>query len=142
MNLKMVIIIVLFLLTFTVSAFGQVVVIANKSVPTGKITSEQLLDFYTGDIRLWNNDKPIVVFDLKAKGEIKEAFYDFLGKSPSRMKSIWLKRKLSGEGDPPKVMGTEEEMLKNVEATNGSIGFIDQAKVTDQVKVLAVIDKK
>lgn len=83
-------------------ATGQVAVIANKSVPVDEVSSQQLLDFYTGDVKLWENKDPVIVTDLKPEGEIKALFYEFLGKSPSRMKSIWLKKMLSGEGDPRK----------------------------------------
>ena len=89
------------LLLLTSGTFGQVAVIANPSVPVDTITNTELLDFYSRDIRLWNNDKPVTIFDLKPKGKIKEIFYAFIGKSTSRMKSIWMKKMLSGEGDPP-----------------------------------------
>jgi len=56
------------------------------------------------------------------------------------MKSIWLKNMLSGEGEPPKAMGSEEEMLKNVAETPGAIGFINKNKVIAEVKVLAYIE--
>lgn len=133
----------LFLIILFANQFSnaQVAVIAHKSVSVEKITDAKLLDFYTGDIRLWSDDSPVIVFDLKPKGEVKDMFYDFLGKSPSRMKSIWLKKMLSGEGDPPKSLLSEEDMLKNVSSTPGSVGFISNSKVTDRVKVLAIIQK-
>ncbi|MEE9169692.1 MAG: hypothetical protein V3U73_07985, partial [bacterium] len=96
------------LLFWASSAPAQVSVIAHKSVPLDEIERLQLLDFYTGDIRAWSNGEPVVVFDLKPKGEVKKAFYNFLGKSSSRMKSIWMKKMLSGEGDPPEALVSEE----------------------------------
>ena len=117
---------ILFLLSLLASsAFGQVAVIANPSVPVDTITNNELLDFYTRDIRFWNNKKPVIVFDLKARGEVKEIFYDFLGKSTSRMKSIWMKKMLSGEGDPPEALDSETDMLKKVSSTPGSIPASD-----------------
>ena len=118
---------------------AQIVIIAHKSVPVNDISDAQTLDFYTGDIREWKNGKPIIVFDLKEKGDVKETFYTFLGKTTSRMKSIWMKRMLSGEGDPPEALATEEEMLTRVSATPGAIGFLNKNIVNDKVKVLAVI---
>jgi ABC-type phosphate transport system substrate-binding protein len=130
------------LLVLTSGSFGQVAVIANPSVPVDTITNMELLDFYSRDIRLWNNDKPITVFDLKPKGEVKEIFYAFIGKSTSRMKSIWMKKMLSGEGDPPLALDSEEAMLKKVASTPGAIGFVELRTVTPDVKVLAVINSK
>jgi len=134
--------ILLFLSIWPAGAFGQVAVIANPSVPVDTITNNELLDFYSRDIRLWNNNKPVTVFDLKPKGEVKEAFYAFLGKSTSRMKSIWMKKMLSGEGDPPAALNSEEDMLNKVSLTPGAIGFVQLKLVTQSVKVLAVIESK
>ncbi len=52
------------------------------------------------------------------------------------MKSIWLKKMLSGEGDPPLFMNSMEDILKKVASTPGAIGYINQADVTMDVKVL------
>lgn len=131
-----------FLLVLTPGSFGQVAVIANPSVPVDTITNMELLDFYSRDIRLWSNDKPVTVFDLKPKGDVKEIFYAFIGKSTSRMKSIWMKKMLSGEGDPPLALDSEESMLKKVASTPGSIGFVQLQSVTPGVKVLVVIQSK
>ncbi len=123
----------------TTVASAQVVVIAHPSVPVETIDKADLLDFYTGDTRSWEDDVPVTVFDLKPKGTVKDTFYSFLGKSSSRMKSIWLKRKLSGEGDPPTSFETEEEVLEHVAATPGAIGFVSKGKVGTTVKILVEI---
>ena len=140
--MKRSIVTVFFFMILTVNAFAQVAIIAHKSVPVTKIKKSQLLDFYTGDIRMWSNGEPVLVFDLKRKSETREAFYNFIGKSSSRMKSIWMKRMLSGEGDPPEALASSNEMLKKVASTPGAIGFINQNNLSGDVKVLLLIDKK
>lgn len=140
MNIKIVIVTTFFLLTCAVNGFGQVVVIANKSVPVDTLNKTDLLDIYTGDIKKWSDNQPVVVFDLKSNVEAKEAFYKFLGKSFSRMKSIWLKKMLSGEGEPPALMSSEEELLKKVISTPGAIGYVSHAKVSEEVKILVAVN--
>ena len=83
-----------------------------------------------------------MVFDSKPKIDIKKIFYKSLGKSINQMKSIWMVNMLSGEGDPPESLISEDEMLKNVANTPGALGFISQEKVKDDVKVLVVIKNK
>jgi ABC-type phosphate transport system substrate-binding protein len=122
------------------SAADSVAVIAHRSVPEKELNKTKLLDIYSGDIKNWSDGKPVVVLDLKPTGEIKETFYKFLGKSQSRMKSIWIKRMLSGEGDPPVAVDSEAEMVKRVAATPGAIGFVSRASVNDTVKTLAIIE--
>ncbi len=58
------------------------------------------------------------------------------------MKSIWLRNMLSGEGDPPEALKSEEEMLQKIAATPGAIGFLSHTKVDNNVKTLIVIKKK
>ena len=123
-------------------ASAQVAVIAHKTLPDDTLSQARLFDFYSGEIKFWSNKVPVVVFDLKPASETKEAFYKLLGKTPSRMKSIWLKKLLMGEGDPPTALESEEELLKKVAATRGAIGFADKNKVTSEVKVIIIVEKK
>lgn len=124
---------------WTTGAFPQVAVIAHKSVPLDEIEKSELLDFYTGDKSLWSDGKPVIIFDLKPKGDIRDTFYSFLEMSPTRIKSIWMKRMLSGDADPPEFLESEDKMLKKVSSTPGAIGFVSQSKVNDAVKVLIII---
>ncbi len=140
--MKIAIVSLLFLFSWPEASFSQVAVIAHKSVPVDTIKKSELLDFYTADIKKWINGDKVIVNDLKPKGEVKKIFYKFLGKTPSRMKSIWLRNMLSGEGDPPEALKSEEEMLQKIAATPGSIGFLSHTKVDNNVKTLIVIKKK
>jgi ABC-type phosphate transport system substrate-binding protein len=115
------------------------VVIANKSVPLDTLKKSELLDFYAYDIKKWSDGQPVIVFDLKSQNGVKTTFYNFLGKSPSRMKSIWLKKLLSGEGNPPEALNSEEELLKKVATTAGAIGFVSKANMRKDVKLLLEI---
>jgi len=126
------------LLVVNVSA-GEVAVIAHKSIPIDDITQSQLFDCYTGEMRTWDNGDPVIPTDLEIKTEARKSFYGYLGKSVSRMNSIWMKRMLSGDGDPPEKFATEEELHERVASTPGAIGFVNQSAVDDRVKVLRVI---
>jgi hypothetical protein len=123
-------------------SLAQVAIIAHKAVPDDTLSQAQLLDFYSGEIKSWSNKVRVVVFDLKPAGEAKEAFYKLLGKTSSRMKSIWLKKLLMGEGDPPEALASEEEVLKRVASTPGAIGFVSKAKATPEVRIIVIVEKK
>ena len=140
--MKIAIVTLLLLFSWPETSFSQVAVITHKSVSVAKIKKSELLDLYTGDIKKWNDKQPVVILDLKPRGDTKKAFYKFLGKSPSRMKSIWLKMMLSGEGDPPLSMRSEDELLKKVASTPGAIGFVSQRRATGDVKTLSLIEKE
>jgi ABC-type phosphate transport system substrate-binding protein len=118
---------------------AEVAVIANPSVSVGEVDKSMLYDVFSGDIKEWGNGDPIVLFDLKPKSDVKTAFYDFLGKSASRMKSIWMKNLLTGEGQPPESVETQAEILEMVASTPGAIGYVDSKLVTGKVLTLKVI---
>jgi ABC-type phosphate transport system substrate-binding protein len=118
---------------------AEVAVIAHPSVPVEAITRAQLLDLYTGDVKEWDNGEPIILIDLKPKTDVKQTFYDYLGKSASRMKSIWMKNMLTGEGKPPESMGSQQDLLQKVASTPGAIGYVDNNLVTGDVRTLTVI---
>lgn len=114
----------------------DIAVIAHPSVPVDTISQRQLLDFYTGDVQSWGDRVQVIVYDLKSRGPVRDSFYEYLGWTSSRMRSIWLKRKLSGEGDPPESFETEEEVVAHVASTEGAIGFVRRSKVSGSVKTL------
>ena len=118
---------------------AQVAVIANKSVPVETISNADLYDLYAFEVRRWEDGQPVTVFDLKQHGDTRMDFYQYLGKSPSRMKSIWLVLKLSGEGEPPEALASEEDMIQRVISTPGAIGFTRLPVDDSQVKVLGVV---
>lgn len=135
-----ILILLLALYCFCGAATGEdVAVIANKDVPESNLGSLRLLDFYTGDIKAWSNGEPVVVFDLKEKGQVRDSFYGWLGKSPTRMKSIWMKKLLSGEGDPPEALDTEEQIIERVASTPGAIGFVRVSLASDKVTTVNII---
>ena len=142
MRIRLTIVLVMLALAAGAStASAQVAVIAHKDVSVDSLSKTDLLDFYTGDVQSWPDDRTVVVFDLKVRGPVRDAFYEYLGKTSSRMRSIWLKRKLSGEGDPPESFETEAAVLQRVATTPGAIGFVQKANVSgDGVKILVEIE--
>jgi ABC-type phosphate transport system substrate-binding protein len=123
-------------------AHAQLAIIAHKAVPADTLTQAQLLDCYTGDVKSWTDKIPVVVFDLKSQSETKESFYKLLGLTSSRMKSIWLKKLLLGEGDAPEALKSEDEVVKRVAATAGAIGYVSRSRVNSDVKILWIVEKE
>ncbi len=116
-----------------------VLVIAHSKVPVDTITKVDLRDIYLGDIRQWKDGTEIVVVDTKPRNKTKECFYSYIGKSPSRMKSIWIKKLLSGEGNPPEVVESDTDAVHKVASTPGAIGFVTKGTPLDSVRVIAEI---
>lgn len=118
---------------------SQIAVIAHPSVPVDSIGKSRIIDLFTGDIRFWDDGSLVVPLDLQEPKEVRKTFYKSLGKSSSRMRSIWMKRKLSGEGDAPQSIETEDEVVARVATTPGSISFVRASYASGSVKVLRIV---
>ncbi|MDZ4700656.1 MAG: hypothetical protein SH809_13185 [Rhodothermales bacterium] len=121
-------------------AFGQVVVVAHASVPADSISKNELLRLFSGDIEHWADGSPVIVVDLAEKGAVRDSFYAYLGKTSSRMRSVWLKRKLTGEGELPHSIESQEELIDVISQTAGAIGFVSRELTNGHPEIKVLID--
>ncbi len=128
------------LLLVTAPAFGQVAVVAHASVPADSINKSDLLRMFSGDIEHWEDGSPVVVVDLAEKGAVRDSFYAYLGKTSSRMRSVWLKRKLTGEGELPRSIESQEELIAVISQTVGAIGFVSREFTNGHPEIKVLID--
>ncbi len=133
-------VLLLLLLCAPLGVRSQVSVIVNKSVPVSKLTQSELLDIWLCNTRTWGNGQSIELVCLKDDGQAEHAFFDFLGRTPLEMRKVWLRAQLSGQARPPMTISSQEEVLKKVEETPGSIGFVDSDRVEGNVKVVLKIE--
>lgn len=128
---------------FFVGAIGtshaQVAVIAHPDVPVDQADAETLEAIYLLEQNKWDDGSRIVRFDLGADNETKTAFYGHLGQEVSDVKKVWLRKKLSGEAQPPEEVAPGQVVSK-VGSTPSAIGYVSADAVTDAVKVLATIE--
>ena len=123
----------------TPRAEAQIAIIGHAALEGTTIDKNELLDLYLGEVRTWKDGTPVVLFDLPRDHDVRDAFFDYLGKRPSRMQTVWLRNLLSGDADPPETADDEEALLEYIRTTRGAIGFIRSQLVTDSVYVLLVI---
>ena len=134
---KIILIISLFLLAF-IASNAQVAVIANKSISVAKINLATLNNIYSLEQVDLGGTK-VQLFDLAEESGAKSSFYNALGKPAAEFKKIWMKKKLTGNGNPPKPVASEDDMLAKVASTPGAIGFVSASKVNSSVKVILEI---
>lgn len=138
MKLHKLIVLALILL-FTGSVYSQVSVVVNKSVSETSIDKSELAEIYQLKSKTWSDGKAIVVFVLKADNDDSNKFYDAIGQSSMKMKKLWMKKQLTGEGQAPEGLSSDSETITKVSSTPGAIGYVNSSSVTDAVKVLMEI---
>jgi ABC-type phosphate transport system substrate-binding protein len=126
--------------TVSGAAATQVAVVAHPSVEERDLDSRRLLDIFTGAIKTWSGGVPIILVDHKEKTDAKVAFYDYLGMSASRLKSIWMKNLLAGEGTPPESIAGEDELLKRIASTPGALGYVSLSKARESNGVVILLE--
>ncbi len=129
-----------FLFFIAVNLSAQVAVIANKSVPENAVNISKVTDIYSLKAKTWSDGKAIVPLTLKSDNDASNKFFGAIGKSSMEMKKVWMKLQLTGEGQAPEGVGSEEDLLNKVASTPGAIGFVSAGKATDKVKVLLTIN--
>ncbi len=128
----------LFLSTAGVS-HAQVAVIAHQDASVDEANAETLKAIYLLEQSKWDDGSEIVRFDLNSEGSTKTVFYDHIGQSVSDVKKVWLRKKLSGEAQPPEKVSSDQ-MIDKVSSTSAAIGYVPADAVTDAVKVIATIE--
>ncbi len=114
-------------------------IIAHPSVPIEALSRQELLELYTLETNKWEDGSLVILFDQKPNTTSKQIFYEHLKQHQRDLKKIWMRVVLSGEGRTPRIVKSEEEVVKKVSETPGSIGYVQQALVIDGVKVLDII---
>ena len=123
-------------------ASGQIAVVVNQGNEIKSVTLQSLQDIYAGNKVSWKNNHKIFPVSMKSSLELSQSFFEkALGKSPREMRRAWIRLALSGASAPPKVVGSEAEVLLYIAKNEGAIGFVGVDKVNDSVKVLAVQGK-
>lgn len=122
---------------FTTTVYSEEIkVIVNKSNALSSISADDLKNIYLGRKTLWDGGEKITLYDHE---KIKTTFIEkFLNTTKSKYMKFWMKKMLSGKGNAPKNVGSDEEMIKKVSGSDGAIGYVNAAAVTSAVKVLEV----
>lgn len=121
------------------TSHAQVAVIAHQDVPVDQIDTETLEDIYLLEQNQWDDGSKIVRFNLNTDGGAKTAFFDHLGQEVSDVKKVWLRKKLSGESQPPEEV-SPSQVVDKVSSTSGAIGYVSADAATDAVKVIATVE--
>lgn len=118
---------------------AQVVIIANKNLPVKSIDNNSLINLYT----LQSNElsaQKVKLFYSNTENEAVTKLLQIIGKSGPELKKIWLKAKLTGNGNPPENAFSDEDMIQKVASTPNSIGFVSLKSANASVKILLKLD--
>jgi len=106
------------------AAQEDIYIIINPQIDVKNLGANMLKDIYTNNKTKWESGDKIYITLLK-KGPVHETFArQMIGMPPKELISLWKKVIFTGVGTPPKVVSTEEAMIRYVASKKGAIGYI------------------
>lgn len=118
---------------FMLNSYAQTCVIVNKDVDVTSIDKNTIKRiFQLQEKRLGGT--VLTVFDNG--GAASGKFYGAIGITYEDIKKEWLKAKLTGKGNPPDKLGSDDDVVSKVGSTSGGIGYVNKSSVKGNVKIV------
>jgi ABC-type phosphate transport system substrate-binding protein len=117
-------------------------IIVNPANPATQIQRTAIVAIYLGNMKRWNDGKPILPVDQSTRAPVRAAFSEkVLGQSLMSVQTHWLRKVAADRVTPPPVKPSDAEVTAYVRANAGAIGYVSNGfKLDDTVKVVKVVD--
>lgn len=121
------------------AASAELFIVSNESVSTDALSRMEVEHIFLGKKRKWDDGNPIVCGMLEAH-DVKDSFLqEYVKKSGSQFAMYWKKMMFTGKGIPPKSFGSEEDLIRFVETTNGAIGYLSKMPEQKKLKIIKIL---
>ncbi|WP_405601594.1 MULTISPECIES: phosphate ABC transporter substrate-binding protein [unclassified Pseudoalteromonas] len=120
----------------SVSVFAEIAVIVNPS-NAATVDANTIKKIYLGKNKSFDNGTKVSPVDQNGTAVADEFNDKVVGKSSSQLNAYWSKLVFTGKGTPPGKLDSDQAVIDFVAANSDAIGYIDSAKVSDKVKVVA-----
>ncbi|GAA62133.1 ABC-type phosphate transport system, periplasmic component [Pseudoalteromonas sp. BSi20652] len=120
----------------SINAFAEVAVIVNSS-NTSALDADTIKKIYLGKAKSFSNGNKVNPVNQDGTPVTDEFNDKVVGKSSSQLNAYWSKLVFTGKGTPPEKLASDQAVIDFVAANGDAIGYIDSAKVSDKVKVIA-----
>lgn len=139
MRIVLALLITLTLISMPVCAAESLAVITSATNPTNTLSLEALKLIYQRKSQMDDKGNRWIPLNLPVSDPLRCSFsLALFSMLPEEQRGYWNVQYFNGI-TPPKVMTSEEAVLRFVTSTPGSIGYVRQQKVDDRVKVLLLI---
>ena len=126
-------------MVFALPLQADMVVIVNPSNRISRLSAEDIQYIYLFKKIIWKDGTRIIPVDLPTKDLLRERFSDrLLRRTVQEMGNYYLMRALSGQGQPPIIASSPDEVKKLIKTMESAIGYIDEKDVDASVKVIKI----
>lgn len=114
---------------------AELVVIVNPKNPAASMSAEQVAQVFLGRSTSFPGGAAATPLDQKEGVAVRDEFYTKVAdKSPGQVKAYWAKQMFSGNGSPPRELGSSAEVKRAVAADPSAIGYVEKGTVDSSVK--------
>lgn len=133
-------IVALFLLTASqVLAAEELSVIVNRD-NNNTVDVALVKKIYLGSTTRWPLGGTVVVLDLPEDSPATASFAaKVIGKSVLALRDLWAQNVFTGRALPPKVLASDEEVVKMVARSKNAIGYVRSSSADKRVKVVLTV---
>lgn len=115
---------------------GLVVVVSSKST-ISSLTVTQVAWIFLGKTGTYPDGILAVPLDQAEGSNIRNEFYlKVANKTPPQLRAYWAKIIFTGDGEPPRVLRSSEEVVQELEKNPNAISYLDSSALNGSVKVV------
>jgi len=115
-----------------------VIVNNEQSIQTLSVTD--LKRIYQNKMVAWPDGGRIEALDLESENTTRSQFSrKIFNQSSNKVDRGYLRRALSGKGQPPRIFSSEEAVIAYVRSHPNAIGYVKASLVDDSIKVVEII---
>ena len=116
-------------------------IIVHPGVKGSQIPRATLSSIFLKQAPRWGDGSPVLPVDQSMRSPIRQSFAaDVLQRPMVEVQIFWSRRMATGVTPPP-VKQTDEEIVKYVAATPGSIGYVSSAlPLPESVRQIAIVE--
>lgn len=106
------------------SKADDLAVISHASVDIDSLSEERLRRIFSGKVQYWPTGDRVVVFVLSPTSEAHQVFCrEYLSMFPYQLERLWKRMTFSGQGEPPVIVASMDDLIESVVTTPGAIGY-------------------
>ena len=117
---------------------AEFTVIANKTVPSDRLTKDEIKAIYLGKKTKWSDGSTIRYFLIKSPKSQRPFLDAYVEKTPEQYESYWLQNVFTGKGEMPDLLDNSKQMTEAVARASGSIGFTLEFTPNENIKIVNV----
>lgn len=118
----------LFIMLSMNMVWGETIkVITNVENPVGRITVDQLQDYFLKRARNWPDGTPVRFFDRSDSSSERRAFLDkYIKRSSRQVEQYWIGQKLYSGDSAPSQVSSDSIVVSLVSRFPGGIGYVSE----------------